>query len=67
MLGVSMLTQQEGAVALLQSREEDGAVDEAGLLEVHRRIEVTWNRVDNLVRKDHRQRLHLEGKRSGAC
>ncbi|KAJ1117669.1 hypothetical protein NDU88_005866 [Pleurodeles waltl] len=62
------LTQQEGALELLQSREGDGAVDAPGLLEVHKRIEVVWNRLDNLVHRDYRdyrQRLHREGDQLG--
>ncbi|KAJ1137522.1 hypothetical protein NDU88_003920 [Pleurodeles waltl] len=59
------LEQQEGALPLLQSQEGDGAVDEAGLLEVHKRIEVEWNKLDNLVQKDYRHWLHREGDCSG--
>ncbi|KAJ1146584.1 hypothetical protein NDU88_012850 [Pleurodeles waltl] len=57
------LSQQEGE--LLQSREGDSAVNEPGLLEVHRWLEVAWNRLDNLVRRDYRQWVHWKGGRSG--
>ncbi|KAJ1112214.1 hypothetical protein NDU88_000482 [Pleurodeles waltl] len=49
------LMQQEDALSLLQSQEQDGATGKAGLLEACGQIEVKWNRLDSYVRKEYRQ------------
>ncbi|KAJ1199424.1 hypothetical protein NDU88_003260 [Pleurodeles waltl] len=55
---------REEVPTLLQKQRGDSAAHEVGLLEVHKHIEVLWDGLDSYVRKDYRQRLHWESKRS---
>ncbi|KAJ1156019.1 hypothetical protein NDU88_008744 [Pleurodeles waltl] len=59
------LTQQENVLAALQRQTDNG--DASDCLEVRGRIVELWDRLDNYVRRNYRQRLYRKGDRSGLC
>ncbi|KAJ1091295.1 hypothetical protein NDU88_004422 [Pleurodeles waltl] len=61
------LTQQEDALAAIQCQVDDGNASELDCLRVRGRREDLWGRMDNYVRRDHRQQLFREGDHSGVC
>ncbi|KAJ1089985.1 hypothetical protein NDU88_003125 [Pleurodeles waltl] len=61
------LTQQEDVLAALQRQVDYGDASESDCLEVRGRVVDLWDRLDNYVRRNYRQRLFRERDRSGVC
>ncbi|KAJ1138945.1 hypothetical protein NDU88_005324 [Pleurodeles waltl] len=61
------LTQQEDVLAALQRQVDNGDASESDCLEVRGRIVDLWERLDNYVCRNYRQRLFREGDCSGVC
>ncbi|KAJ1218683.1 hypothetical protein NDU88_006260 [Pleurodeles waltl] len=61
------LTQQEDVLAALQHQVDNGNASESDCLVMRGRIVDLWDRLDNCVRWNYRQRLFQEGDRSGVC
>ncbi|KAJ1128275.1 hypothetical protein NDU88_006654 [Pleurodeles waltl] len=59
------LTKQEDILAALQCQVDNGDASESDFLEVRGRIVDLWDRLDNYVCWNYRQRLFLEADRSG--
>ncbi|KAJ1185904.1 hypothetical protein NDU88_002690 [Pleurodeles waltl] len=59
------LTRQEYVLAALQCQVDNGDALKSDCLEVRGRIVDLWDRLDNYVRRNYRQRLFREGDRSG--
>ncbi|KAJ1091979.1 hypothetical protein NDU88_005093 [Pleurodeles waltl] len=59
------LMQQEDILAALQRQVDRGDASESDCLEVRGRIVDLWDRLDNYVHWNYRQRLFREGDRSG--
>ncbi|KAJ1098291.1 hypothetical protein NDU88_003407 [Pleurodeles waltl] len=55
------LAQQEEVLAAIQRQVDNGDASEEACLEVRGRIVDSWNRLDNYVRRNYRQRLFREG------
>ncbi|KAJ1193947.1 hypothetical protein NDU88_003242 [Pleurodeles waltl] len=61
------LTQQEDVLTALERQVHNGDASESDCLEVRGRIVDLWDRLDNYVHRNYRQRLFREGDRSGVC
>ncbi|KAJ1136125.1 hypothetical protein NDU88_002543 [Pleurodeles waltl] len=59
------LTRQEEVLAAIQRQVDSGDALEADCLEVRGRIVDLWDRLENYVHRNYRQRLFREGDRSG--